>query len=118
MCEQWLGVDGFTQFKNDMGPCPDGWSLDRINVDGDYCPENCRWASPVAQRLNRRDSKKEHSGVYYNKNRNKWEARLKIKGKFVLCKKFDTLDEAIEARKKAEEEYKDWIYAEGETPQV
>jgi hypothetical protein len=55
VCERWSGKDGLVNFLADMGPKPSPQhSLDRIDVNGNYEPGNCRWATPIAQSRNRR----------------------------------------------------------------
>ena len=55
VCERWLGEDGINNFLSDMGPRPSPkHSLDRIDVDGNYEPTNCRWATAKEQRANQR----------------------------------------------------------------
>lgn len=54
VCDRWLGPNGFVNFVKDMGRRPEGKSLDRRNPEGDYEPDNCRWASRSTQTANRR----------------------------------------------------------------
>ena len=55
VCRRWSGRDGFSHFVDDMGERPEGTSLDRKDVNGNYCPENCRWSTPTEQNNNRRN---------------------------------------------------------------
>ena len=53
VCARWLGDNGFAAFLADMGERPDGKSIDRFpDRDGDYTPDNCRWATNAEQARN------------------------------------------------------------------
>lgn len=54
MCSAWAG--DFSRFLLDMGECPPGRTLDRVDVNGHYEPRNCRWATARQQARTRTDN--------------------------------------------------------------
>lgn len=115
VCSRWLGEKGFYNYMMDMGLPKKGETLDRINNDLGYSPNNCRWATRLTQRHNQRRVIARRlcglpPGVSLDKDRANgrrkcWLSRLEVNGKRVLNKRFHTREEAIEARLKAEKEY-------------
>lgn len=55
VCERWL--NDFSAFLADMGERQFGMTIDREDVNGNYTPENCHWATNKAQIHNRRISR-------------------------------------------------------------
>ncbi len=53
VCKKWLTFEGFYE---DMGDRPKDMTLHRMNNNGNYCKENCKWATAKEQARNRRDS--------------------------------------------------------------
>lgn len=106
VCEEWMTFEGFF---NDMGvkPSPDH-SIDRIDNNKGYYKENCKWSDRREQQRNQRVDKRNKyktRGVSFDKEKGKYLAQMYADGTKVLFKRFNTLEEAIEARKEAELKY-------------
>ena len=107
ICNRWVDkVYGFINFYEDMGPRPKGASLDRIDVNGPYSLDNCRWESPRTQSTNQRNRRRYSNrvGVSYCERKGKWYAHLYKNGKRYK-KYFSTEDEAIAYREWLETAY-------------
>lgn len=95
VCARW---DQFHLFVLDMGRKPTPWhTLDRKDYDGDYTPENCRWATSLEQAQNRRN--KGTSGVVGVRAQGKyWIASGYSRGRSVHLYCGESFTEAVRAR--------------------
>ena len=105
ICARW---DNFANFVTDMGDRPEGMTLDRIDNDKGYSPENCRWTTKSQQQQNQqmnRRNKSGHTGVHWDKGRKRWLVSIAKNHKSIFIGRYDNKKEAIKARKRAEKEY-------------
>lgn len=56
VCDEWKDFDGFVSWSDSVGGRPDGYTLDRIDNDGNYEPSNCRWVPMKTQNVNKSDN--------------------------------------------------------------
>ena len=108
VCDEWLhSYNAFSEWALQNG-YDDSLTIDRIDPDGNYCPENCRWATMSIQGFNKRISPKNTSGttgVSYNKAMKKWVAYIRKDGNQHYLGGFDCIGDAIKVRKDAEKKY-------------
>lgn len=96
VCDRW--VSDFANFVADVGKRPEGYSLDRINNDGNYEPSNVRWADRVTQNGNTRAVQRSVGVPGVSRNQyGGYRARYKRNGKEVHLGVFSTVSEASDA---------------------
>jgi hypothetical protein len=109
VCDEWKY--DFSQFYKDMGNCEKGMTLERKNCNGNYCKENCEWASRSVQAFNtnlRSNNVTGRTGTYTSKNGN-WTAVIGVNNKLVHLGTFYTYESAVAAREAAEMQYYGFI---------
>ena len=99
VCEEWLDVRNFVAWADIT--YIEGMTLDRIDNDKGYSPENCRWVNKITQSLNQRVAKNNTSGyigVYWFSKKRIWVASISIEHKLHYIGKFLSKEEAVQAR--------------------
>jgi len=108
VCDSWKQpVIGFKRFVRDMGEKPiENYSLDRINNDKGYSPDNCRWASSSTQNQNQRVRSDNMTGVrgisIRHDLKNKYYVEIQSNKKRYYIGSFNSMKKAVHARNNAE----------------
>lgn len=109
-CAKWSQYEGF---KEDMGETfNSGLELDRIDVDGNYCKENCRWTTSYENAFNRRISQfntSNKTGVSFSKIEGKWRAYIGYHMQHFRLGSFANYKDAVEARVLAELDFYGYV---------
>ena len=102
VCEEWLNVSNFVAWCDLTYPNIEDATLDRINNDKGYSPENCTWSDKTTQAINQRIQKNNKSGyvgvTYHKKGIAKWRSSIGSNNKVINIGSFKTKEEAVLAR--------------------
>lgn len=101
VCEEWLDVRNFVAWAEATYPNIEDATLDRIDNDKGYSPDNCRWVDKYTQVINQRVKKNNTSGyvgINWSEARLKWVSRISVEKKRIWLGDYKTIEEAVQAR--------------------
>lgn len=102
----------FEKFFEDMGEAPAGMSIERIDVNGNYCKENCKWETDSNQSYNRRINSNNttgKTGVDFVERDSMYRARITHQLEEIQLGVYAKFEDAVKAREKAELKYFGYI---------
>lgn len=106
ICDEWNNSsENFISWALSNG-YSDELSIDRINTNSNYCPQNCKWSTPTEQVRNRhlqRNNKTGYTGV--RKVEDKFRAWIIVKNKPISLGTYSDIESAVNARKSGEAKY-------------
>ena len=101
VCEEWLDVVNFVAWAEKTYPNIEGYTLDRIDNDKGYSPENCTWSDKTTQAINQRimkNNKSGYVGVVWYKPLSKWMVQIMVNRKNKNLGYYQNIEEAVQAR--------------------
>ena len=101
VCEEWLDIRNFVAWAEETYPHTEGYTLDRIDNNKGYSPENCTWSDKTTQCINRRimkNNKSGYVGVRYHSRDGVWTAYISVNNTRKYIGTFKTIEEAVLAR--------------------
>jgi hypothetical protein len=101
VCMEWQDIKNFIEWAEETHPNIEGMSLDRIDNDKGYSPENCRWVDKITQATNQSMKKNNTSGFtgvsWYNKDK-RWVVGIMVNNVKISLGSYINIQEAVTAR--------------------